>query len=780
VTALLGVAVAVSLKICIWSSETLIVTLAFAAIPVLYGALRRGDMPALNRNFGDRLWDGAAVIFVLVSLVFRAWVWKRADGLPFITPGRESFLNYLFARNAHNFFSVVLQDMSTGPYPMAHPYFYLNHPNLFARLQSIGCDILGFGLQQQVFLMMCLSALGLLVLYAALCRAFGPASAFGGLLFAGTNYETFVANAPSLLWGLYHVLLWLLFYVLAEEDSRAWSQRKRVACAALFVIFALSDWGFFIFVAALAAFWISARSDRLPWARILGYIVLPATAAVAFYELAILAAVGPHLFMENLTVNVLHRLGQVENTSAMTAIGHLHANNIVIWPRGGGRLLTVRDLVRHWWAIITLNVGPLRFVVAAVMAGAGICLIVQMRRTIAIQRLLRLAGILALPVFGGLVGAVFLLPSLLTVGFCLVGIVTRRKADLDEDLSAGDPRFYGLMAFIGCAGLATLTTFATFPDYLIDSLFNAHAPNPPAGVLELLAFSAVFALLVSAARRAVRTYAHAKAVSVAIGTATLVTISDWRWINGPRLGLIGLFVCLAFGVATVGPVLVGPSADAIDVVPAVVIAVSGGMFLALAYYPGLVAIDGRASRDRLFVGNGATILPALARPGDVRAAVIVSALGLGLVTALQLTWAVHGYEARPPQNYDYAQLLASPQFRGHSFVTNNDEAAVWAFTGSWAYATGSDLPVPPIRSSKALFVDGARTDRYEYPDYFLCDYNLRFIALVNRVVVPDAAPGTFFPSCQAVADYLTGSGAGDLIEAGPTFAIVSLRRRTSN
>lgn len=767
--AVIGATAAGALHVRLWSSPALIVVLAFVAIPVLCRLLIRPRAPLLKGGtLTWHLWDSATVSVVALCLGLHIWAWGHANGLPFIASARESFLNYLFAHNSHDVFSSVLQDMSTGRYPAAHPYFYLNHPNLLPHLMSVGWDAFGLGLREQILIAICFSALGLPILYAALRRAFGPAAAFGGVLFVGTNYETFTTNAPSLLWSVYHVLLWLLFYVLAFDGCLA-SRRARVACAILFAVFALSDWGFFVFVAALAIFWISLRSERLPWSRITGCVILPAVAAIAFYELTILAAIGPSLFLENLSINLFSRLGQFKSGSEAATIEHLRAHNIVIWPRGGGRQLTIWDLLRQWWTIIAANSGMLRFVIATVTTGAVVSLVIWMARRGAGRRLLTLAAVLALPMISGEVGPASLLPSLTIFGICLVGMHAGSDVDSADNTCPHRNEFAALSKFIGCAALATLTTFAVFPDYLVDNLFNLQSPNPPAGIVELLGFSFIFSFLSTALSRTAQAFRHAKGIQLAIGAGKITKPAcDRRGSGTAHQVRLLTFLCLALSVTGFGPVLIGPNIQAFDATPPITITISAIFFIAMAYYPGLAAIDLLMLRDAHL---------ALLRPDCVRAAAVLMALGLGLVIGVQLIWYADDYRDRPAQNYDYAVVLENPPFRGHSFVTNNDEAAVWAFTRKWAYSTGSELPIVPVKSAHTLFADQKLTDRYDYPEYFLCDYDLQFIALVNRIAVPSARPGTFFPSCRAVAKYMAASGIGDLVKDGQDFAIIRLRRQ---
>ena len=154
----------------------------------------------------------AQMLFCL-PLLFSV-TWRDKGGFPFILTGRESFLTFLAAHDSRDFHSLVIEDIAVGSADAAHPFFYLNHPNLPSRLVSILAQAAGLDLAAQLLLAMCVSAVALLAAFIAFRHYVSSAFAFVLIAFLVTSYATFLPKAFDLLWGVNMALFWLIVYFL--------------------------------------------------------------------------------------------------------------------------------------------------------------------------------------------------------------------------------------------------------------------------------------------------------------------------------------------------------------------------------------------------------------------------------------------------------------------------------------------------------------------------------------------------------------------------------------
>jgi hypothetical protein len=151
---------------------------------------------------------------------------------------------------------------------------------------------------------------------------------------------------------------------------------------------------------------------------------------------------------------------------------------------------------------------------------------------------------------------------------------------------------------------------------------------------------------------------------------------------------------------------------------------------------------------------------------------VAAALILTVLVVMHAHWTYASYSRNPPDPYPFMRVLGNEEFRGRSFVTNSDDAAVWYFTRGWAYSISSALPASRGDAFHKYFADWKNYERYDNPDFYLCDYS-RFTPWVNLVDHP--GEGRKFHDCLEVADYLATTYGYPVVAQDPGYAVLALR-----
>src|SRR5215468_4615466 len=145
-----------------------------------------GSEPAAKRDaYTLTTW------FILCALAGAcAVLWAIGERTYFVKPMTESHNILLAAANVSDWLTFLVQDMAASSEPAGHPFWYIHHPNLPAKLISLGLGRLGFGLEGQVGIMLALNVGGLAVAAAAFSRI-SRAAALAAVVVAATSYWSF-------------------------------------------------------------------------------------------------------------------------------------------------------------------------------------------------------------------------------------------------------------------------------------------------------------------------------------------------------------------------------------------------------------------------------------------------------------------------------------------------------------------------------------------------------------------------------------------------------------
>ena len=135
----------------------------------------------------------------LLAIIFAA-LWAVGGRSYFVKPLTESHNIILAAAKIRDWLTHIVQELAASPDTVAHHFWYIHHPNLFAKLISFGLDRLGLGLEGQVGTMLALNVAGLAVAAAAFSRI-SRASALAALVIAVTSYGSFHYSAGDLCRG---------------------------------------------------------------------------------------------------------------------------------------------------------------------------------------------------------------------------------------------------------------------------------------------------------------------------------------------------------------------------------------------------------------------------------------------------------------------------------------------------------------------------------------------------------------------------------------------------
>lgn len=682
---------------------------------------------------------------IMLTGVICMALWASAGGTYFVKSLTETHNIVLVAENVRDLLTFLVQDVAASPEPEAHPFWYIHHPNLLAKIFSLVMGRLGLGLEGQVGVMLLLNVAALGIVAAAFKR-FSIAAALAAVLVAATSYGAFHFNAGDLCRGPLYLLLWCLLYALVSNPGLAdWRRSLAVAVVCSFSI--LSDWGFALFVVGFAFCWacVSARSIPVRWT--LAWIVIPCALALAIYAAAVIAAVGWDFFLFDIKVTYLGRLG-VWRYDIQSAIEQYRQNNVLIWPSQSQGIDRIQQLIGALLVSPLLNTGPAWLLLlpvavwAVVRAGSTLGGDPRIWLVAAAAVVLNVAGLMPFPVL------------VLVVLWIVVQMRHVRTETTVERLSAlllsvvtalllPGAIFPGFTTgFMIASGRPPLPLLEMTAAALCVELFTEDAPKRPFWTPSLRlpfgmrvpalvpALAVVFALLLIAVVQSDPSFVGLPgklAIGLAfvlIGASVLVLIEMAQLADakGEADGLQALLrwrYAVFFAAATLllanhtsaHPVILGRYSSGYAVLLAAV------AMLTLA----VVVLTLRPSLLRTFGQTGRRLLlriPAAATSIAVSAPLIL----LALAAIGQGGWFALSVAARLPQPIPYADVLKSEKYRGKSFLTTSYEALVWEATHGWTYMPAGNPPkLDPISSRFRHLADWKNEAKYSRPDYFLCD-----------------------------------------------------------
>jgi hypothetical protein len=717
--------------------------------------------------------------------VFSAALWISADHTYFVKSITESHNIILVATNVRDLVTFLVQDVAASPDPGAHPYWYIHHPNLFAKILSMALGSVGLGLGGQVGAILALNIAALLIVAAAF-RRFSGAAALAAIAIAATSYGSFHFNAGDLCRGPLYLLLWPLLYALIANPTLA-SRRLNILIGAVSALGMVSDWGFGLFVVAFAFFWAAVGRGYVPWRWFIGVVFMPAAIALIGYELAVISAVGLDFFLVDAKVTYLGRLGVGEFVDYQSLISRFHDHNVVIWPTQGAGANSILQLIAAVVIMPLMNTGPAWVLLLPVVICAVAWTLMQLdlgRRAwsaIAAALVLNIVGLLPLPLLSIVA---------LVMALRLPRVPTSTPAQR-------------LAALVACVVMGLVAGGLIFPAFTAN--FTIGVGRPPLPLLEMSAAALIAQIAVSGvlgasdfrSRSDVRLFGGIIAATLA--AAVLAVISSRGPVFGmPRALVIGAMLLMAgvplavaIGWRANDPaapswltwtarwqiaVLLTATAIALalhtSANPAILGRYSLAYFIVLALAAFAAAIAAavalvpaihRAARDAAESIWSAATSAALASysPSDRQAVLVIS-----LLAAVQLGWLGVSVVAQPPKAIPYAAVLEQPQFRGKSFLASTYEGVVWYSTKGWAYMTPANPPPEGPLSTRFRHFADWRDAKYGRPDFYLCD-NTRYSYVPPGTAMEDAAIGKISCTqctCRDVAAELAGRGHETVVD----------------
>lgn len=728
-------------------------------------------------------------------------LWWSASGTYFVKSITESHNIILVAENARDWVSFIVQDVAASPDASAHPYWYIHHPNLFAKLISM---LLGtsLGLEVQVGVMLALNIAALLLAVAAFGR-YSPGAALGAVVIAATSYGSFHFNAGDLCRGPLYLLLWPLLYAAVANPDLT-DRRLNIVTALVCALGILSDWGFGLFVVTFYFCWANLGRARVPWRWFLLWVALPAALAFIGYELAVIQAVGWEFFLLDAKVTYLGRLGVGDFVDYRSLISQFHDQHVVIWPAQGHGSDTVLLFVAALVLMPILNTGPAWLALLPIVVGALAVTFARLKLgrpmwfALATALVLNIVGLMPLPLL-----SIAALVLALHLGRVPVSTPTER-----------------LIGLVVCVVLGLLGPGVVFPAFTNNFMIGAGRPPMPllemaaAALLVQLAASGQLAHLFALTFQAARPHSSARrivwtmAATITIAVVVVATGEDQLFgmpqeiVRGALIVVVGTFI--------VGSVWIRVHASDASPAPALLIFIARWQMAALlaatalalslhtsstpvifglyslAYFIALAFVTAAAvvafllaSAPRLGAALWSIIEGTI---GNIRSRILVGAgpedrravTALAMLAVAQSGWLLLSLGVQPPRPIPYAAVLEQPEFRGKSFLATAYEGLIWYSTRGWSYMPAANPPPPgPISVRFRHFADWKNEAKYSRPDYYLCD-NTRFTYISPNMSIegePVAKMSCEKCTCRDVAAELTSRGHQTVIDRDD-FAIV--------
>ncbi len=735
----------------------------------------------LRANYA--LWTNGALAALAV---FSAALWISADHTYFVKSITESHNIILVATNVRDVVTFLVQDVAASPDPGAHPYWYIHHPNLFAKTLSMAMGAVGLGLGGQVGVILALNIAALLIVVAAFRRFSGRRSTRRHHDSRRRRTAHFISMlAISAAVHLY-LLLWPLLYALIANPTLA-SRRLNIVIGGVSALGMLSDWGFGLFVVAFAFCWAAVGRGCVPWRWFIGVVFMPAAIALIGYELAVISAVGFDFFLVDAKVTYLGRLGVGDFVDYQSLISSFQAHDVVIWPTQGAGANNILQLIAAVVIMPLMNTGPAWVLLLPVVICATAWTFIQLglgRRAwfgIAAALILNIAGLLPLP--------------LLSV---VALVLALRLPRVPMALPAQQ-----LAALVACIVMGLVASGLIFPAFTAN--FTIGVGRPPLPLLEMSAAALIAQIAVSGvlgasdllSRPDVRMFGGIIAATIA-ATVLAVLGSHGPVFGMPRALVIGALLLIAGAplAAVIGLRANDPAAPSwltwtarwqiaallmattialamhSSANPAIFGRYSLGYFIVLtlaasaasvAAATALIPTIRQAARDVVKSVWSAATRTALVdySPGDRQAVLVIS-----LLAAVQLGWLGVSVLAQPPKPIPYAAVLEQPQFRGKSFLASAYEGIVWNSTRGWAYMTPANPPPEGPLSPRFRHFADWRDAKYDRPDFYLCD-NTRYSYVPPGTAMENAAMGKMACTqctCRDVSAALASRGHETVID----------------
>jgi hypothetical protein len=293
-------------------------------------------------------------ILILISEI----LWFQSGGFYLMKGSGESYALYNSAVNVRDFESLILQDLATSPEEAAHPFFYIHHPNIPAKVISLILHNLGFILEWQVALMLIFSAIGLGFMASEVYEK----SKWGGIiaiLLACTSWESFHFNAGDLLRGPTNIILMLTIYLVLKNENLM-SKKLNLGIGFLVSLGLMSDFGFAAFLISLVLFYLicSKNDQKKEWA--LKFCLLPAIVINLIYFGVVIQRVGIDFFLLDFKINYF---GKVLGSKLLYQdIENIYQNaRIVLWPSFSSKIQSFNYLISIIYNWFSLNSSLLKW-----------------------------------------------------------------------------------------------------------------------------------------------------------------------------------------------------------------------------------------------------------------------------------------------------------------------------------------------------------------------------------------------------------------------------------
>jgi hypothetical protein len=461
--------------------------------------------------------------------------WVIADGLVFTRDFGESFSVFLAAHNAKDFVSFLLQDMSTDPAALGHPFLYTHQPSFVARLSSMILQKAGIGIPGNMAFNFLLVTVFFGFASVSLLKHLHWAVVLGGAFFAACGYTLFHENIVDLSRAPAY---FALFGGLAAVSSDPFLERRwpRIGMIASVTAAAATDFAVCVFVVYVLCgvhIWLAKAIEPK---KIFVHFVLPCVAFYGLYFGTAMATLGYQFFIVDMAYSYLGRAGQIlpklhdlgwipnmpDDAQRIRELYQQHA--VVLWRRPD-HVFRAKDLVQSiassWSAQASAEV-------AWAMAGAAL-------------------GALALAISGyrrywvlGLGGAglftalnVLRLPVLIFGLFPVLSLFLLPKLKIDNRVvkwladDAKDAKVINSIALCAITIMGIVALGSIFPEYGIRFIIRERR-GVPAPLLEMISFG----LLCLIAWRLVRYWtAHRSKTELRRGCAALLGLGAIGWAS---------------------------------------------------------------------------------------------------------------------------------------------------------------------------------------------------------------------------------------------------------
>ncbi len=503
----------------------------------------RAAIPSSGQDQGvasERLFEKASLLILTGLAAVFCVLWLQGNRMLIFQDLTESYGVFLTASNASDVTTFVLQDVSTGSDPAAHPYLYIHHPNFVSRLFAMASSMLGAGLEEQMLVMALISVMSLALGFLALRAAISAEVAFAVILIAAFSYKLFYQHAGDIARAPHYILFWAFLYFYSLKGFIA-ENLHRVAVGVIVAMAAASDWGFFVFMLFFSIAWMLYQNrEKFPIKELALTVMLPSALVFLSYFFVIIYARGFDFFLNDIQVTYLGRSGQTASSifsgqaGTERILNFYKDNNVVIWQGGTWRTV-LPDLIRDYFSTSPHDI---RWIEKRVVVLAFIVFIAYRHVT-----WLQVTG-LSVVLWAAYKGWV---PSLVLLFAAAVVLWMIRRPTLEDRPYRGKNRreFGNLwvvkkirdwittllsgqhrktMDFIVILASANLAVFALFPAYL---MLLQRSFRPPFLLLELGVLALITSLMLAAFRAVRKSATIRRKVGAAIvaGTGLLVLSS---------------------------------------------------------------------------------------------------------------------------------------------------------------------------------------------------------------------------------------------------------------